>query len=199
MAGNIGKEVAETLYLAKKINKKSSPPVVLILALSRSLALVERWEVRMACNTALDGLEFLETYWNGFGKDFAHFVTQPPTERRGQVGAVASSKQGSNLPNPFSRTVSLFLTFTAKKFGCMYSQKFARPQSQFPHSCVCARFIYSHVRPTYFPAAEYEDQSEEYINRSQKHECRNWDCSRAVPFLGIFASNFQSCVFAVLF
>jgi hypothetical protein len=25
----------------------------------------------------------------------------------------------------------------------------------------------------------------------------NWDCSRAVPFLGIFVSNFRYCVFAV--
>jgi hypothetical protein len=30
----------------------------------------------------------------------------------------------------------------------------ARPQSQFPHSCVCERFIYSQDRPTYFPAAK---------------------------------------------
>ncbi len=36
-----------------------------------------------------------------------------------------------------------------------------------------------------------------HINRSQKHECRNGDCSRAVPFLGIFVSNFRYCVFAV--
>jgi hypothetical protein len=36
-----------------------------------------------------------------------------------------------------------------------------------------------------------------YINRSQKHECRNRDCSRAVPFLGLFVSNFLYCVFAV--
>ncbi len=35
----------------------------------------------------------------------------------------------------------------------------------------------------------------EYINRSQKHECRNWDLGRAVPFLGIFVSNFRYCVF----
>ncbi len=30
----------------------------------------------------------------------------------------------------------------------------ARPQSQFPHSCVCERFIYSQDWSTYFPAAE---------------------------------------------
>jgi hypothetical protein len=32
------------------------------------------------------------------------------------------------------------------------------------------------------------------MNRSQKHECRNWG---AVPFLGIFVSNFRYSVFAV--
>ncbi len=69
---------------------------------------------------------------------------------------------------------------------CFPRKGIARPQSQFPHSCVCERSIYSHVLPTYFPAAEEADRSEEYINRSQKHECRSWDCSRAVPFLGIF-------------
>jgi hypothetical protein len=35
-------------------------------------------------------------------------------------------------------------------------------------------------------------------NRSQKHECWNWDCGTAVPVLGIFVSNFRYCVFAVL-
>ncbi len=34
-----------------------------------------------------------------------------------------------------------------------------------------------------------------YINRSQKQECRNWDCGRAVPFLGIFVLNYWYCVF----
>ncbi len=39
--------------------------------------------------------------------------------------------------------------------------------------------------PMYFPyAAELADRSAEYINHPQKHECRNWDCSRAVPFPG---------------
>ncbi len=29
-----------------------------------------------------------------------------------------------------------------------------QPQSQFPHSCVCVRFIYSQDQSTYFSAAE---------------------------------------------
>jgi hypothetical protein len=30
----------------------------------------------------------------------------------------------------------------------------------------------------------------QYINCSQTHECGNWDLGRAIPFLGIFVSNF---------
>jgi hypothetical protein len=49
--------------------------------------------------------------------------------------------------------------------------------------CLCERLIYFHDWSTYFPVAEYADRSREYINRTQKHESRNWDCGRAVPFL----------------
>ncbi len=53
----------------------------------------------------------------------------------------------------------------------------ARPQSQFPHSCVCERFIYSHDRSAYSTAGKYVDGSWNInsINRSQTHECGNWD------------------------
>jgi hypothetical protein len=37
---------------------------------------------------------------------------------------------------------------------CIPGKGIARPQYLFPHSCVCERSIYSHVRSTYFPAAE---------------------------------------------
>jgi hypothetical protein len=50
----------------------------------------------------------------------------------------------------------------------------ARPQSQFPHLCVCERFIYSQDWSTYFPAAEKADPPWKYINLSQIYECRNW-------------------------
>ncbi len=70
----------------------------------------------------------------------------------------------------------------------------ARPQPQFPHSCVCERFIYSQDRSTYFLKA---DPSWEYIIRSQTHECENWDWVPDIPFLGIFVSNFRHFVFAV--
>ncbi len=57
-----------------------------------------------------------------------------------------------------------------------------------------------------FPEGEQAGRSWEYINRSQAHECENWDCGRAIPNLGlfspllrIFVSNFPYCFFAVCF
>ncbi len=35
------------------------------------------------------------------------------------------------------------------------------------------------------------------INRSQTHQCENWDCGRAIPFLRIFVSDIRYCLFAV--
>ncbi len=42
-----------------------------------------------------------------------------------------------------------------------------RPQSQFPNSCVCERFIYSHDQSAYSVARKYMDRFWEYINSSQ--------------------------------
>jgi hypothetical protein len=42
-----------------------------------------------------------------------------------------------------------------------------------------------------FPAAEQADPSWEYLNCSQTHECGNWDCGRAIYFLGVYVSNFR--------
>ncbi len=76
----------------------------------------------------------------------------------------------------------------------------ARPQSKFPHSCVCERSIdYPSFGPLIFHQQNRQTDQRKHIhvNHSQKHECRNWDWSRAVPFPGIFVSNFRYCVFAV--
>ncbi len=70
-----------------------------------------------------------------------------------------------------------------------------RPQSQFPHSWICERFIYSHNRSGYSAAGKYVDQSWEYIKRSQTHECGNWDWDRAIPFLEIHKWDFCCSVF----
>jgi hypothetical protein len=60
-----------------------------------------------------------------------------------------------------------------------------RPQSQFPHSCVCERFLYSQDRSAYSNAGKYVERSWKYINLSQTHECGNWDLGHAIPFLGV--------------
>ncbi len=69
----------------------------------------------------------------------------------------------------------------------------ARPQSQFPQSCVCERFIHSHDRSA---AGKYVDRSWEYIYKSltQTHECGNWDWGRTIPFLGIHKWDFHCSV-----
>jgi hypothetical protein len=58
----------------------------------------------------------------------------------------------------------------------------ARPRPQFPHSWVCERSIYS--IPTFGPPTVFSCsrigrpiKGIYTVNHSQKHECRNWDCS----------------------
>jgi hypothetical protein len=46
------------------------------------------------------------------------------------------------------------LTLQGKSHLCIPFLGIARPWSQFPHSYVCERFIYSQDRSSYFPAAE---------------------------------------------
>ncbi len=60
----------------------------------------------------------------------------------------------------------------------------------FPHTCICERYIYSKDRSTYFVA----DRSWENINRSEIHECRNWERGCSVSFLGIHKSDFRYSV-----
>ncbi len=66
----------------------------------------------------------------------------------------------------------------------------ARLQSQFLHSCVCERFIYSHEQSAYSAAGKYVNRSWEYTNRSQVHECGNRDWGRTIPFLGTHKYDF---------
>ncbi len=72
--------------------------------------------------------------------------------------------------------------------------KLLRPRSQFLHPCICEWFIYTHDRSAYMPAAKFEDQSWEYINRSQKHECGNWKRGRADSYLRFHKSDLVSSV-----
>ncbi len=82
---------------------------------------------------------------------------------------------------------------------CIPRNQTARPQSQFPHSCtVSVSNLYTPtIFPTIFLQQNRPDRSWEYINRmnrSQKHECRNWERGRAISYLGIFLSYFRYSV-----
>ncbi len=71
-------------------------------------------------------------------------------------------------------------TLQRKFHLCIPREGIARPQFQFPHSCVCSMigrpiaWIYS-------------------INRSQTHECRNWDWDRAIPIPAAWTLYSRSC------
>ncbi len=80
----------------------------------------------------------------------------------------------------------------SRKFETNIPRKgIVRPQSQFPHWCACERFIfivYSHQRSAYSAAENL--WTVEYINRSQTHDCGNWDWDRAIPRKGIHKRDF---------
>jgi hypothetical protein len=115
---------------------------------------------------------------------------------RGKIDLGWMDGSGENKTSPRVRNVPQLIPpepTLQRNFDLYIPRKeTARPEFLFQHSCVCERFIYPHDRSTYFSAAEYADRSWEYINCTQKHECRNRDCGRAVPVLGIlvYVSNF---------
>jgi hypothetical protein len=55
-------------------------------------------------------------------------------------------------------------TLQRKSHLCIPFLGITWPKSQFPHSCVCERFIYSHYRSAYSATGNMR----QYINRSQK-------------------------------
>jgi hypothetical protein len=66
--------------------------------------------------------------------------------------------------------------------------------SQFRHSYICERFIYFQDQSACSAAGKCVDRSWEYINRSQAHECGNWDWGRAIPRKGIHKWDFPCSV-----
>ncbi len=94
------------------------------------------------------------------------------------------------------------LLYTAKRFEFMYSQKRNCAASVLVSTFMYlwAIYIYSHNRfgpPIFLQQKRQTDRRNICINRSQKHDCKNWERGRAVSFLGIFVSNFRYCVLAV--
>jgi hypothetical protein len=58
---------------------------------------------------------------------------------------------------------------------CIPRKGIARPQSPFPHSFVCERSIFPRSAHLFSCSSICRPIPGIYINRSQKHECRNWD------------------------
>ncbi len=113
-------------------------------------------------------------------KPTSYYVTQPRSWGHESWNVEAEA---------FSALVSMVQPFLPSHCGKFETNAprigIARPHSQFTHSCVCERFIYSQVRSAYSAAGKYEDRSREYTNRSQTHECGECDSGGAIPFLGI--------------
>ncbi len=89
----------------------------------------------------------------------------------------------------------------AKKFRFfMYSQnRNCAASVPIPLSCGCERSLL-HI-PTFgsvhlFSCSRIGRPTRGIYKTLTEHECRNWDWSRAVPFLAIFVQNFRYCVFA---
>ncbi len=94
-------------------------------------------------------------------------------------------------------------------FPFMYFQKWNCAASLFPKQNYNVlspnSYINISVRDLYifpgsvglFAAAKYVDRSWVYINRSQTHECRNWDWGRTIPREGIH--KWDLCPFAVYY
>ncbi len=91
----------------------------------------------------------------------------------------------------------VFTVHHAKKFKFMYSQKRNCAASVPVSSFMCLWAIYIFPQSVHLFSCSRIGRLWwwEYMNRSQKHECRNWDCGRAVPFLGIFVFKYSVLCF----
>ncbi len=61
------------------------------------------------------------------------------------------------------------------------------------------RFVYYHRRSAYFCCRKFVDRSWEYINRSQTHECWNWDWAAQFPEKGMPKWDFVSVQLMTVF
>ena len=70
-----------------------------------------------------------------------------------------------------------------QKWNCYFQNRITVQcsVSEFLHSYISERFTYFQDQYAYSAAGKYVDRFWEYINRSQTHECGNWDWGRAIP------------------
>ncbi len=140
-------------------------------------------------------LKVMSIFWLAFFlRSFIHFYNQHKYCRFRNSKTTNCNAYWYRLsPIPFCTAKTQY-----QKFETNIPKKgIVRPPSQSPHSCVSQRFIYSHDWSAYSATGKYVDQSWKYINRSQTHECGNWDWGRAVSFLGIYKWDFRCSVGAV--
>jgi hypothetical protein len=128
------------------------------LAHTKTLASTKHWRIQKPWRRQNIG-----AYKNlGVDKTLATALSSLFVLRVRQVEALSFLLAGVRVePTPAVTSKKLVCTVcgvcTTTKIPFIYSQKRnSRPLSQFPHSCVCERFIYSQSqdRSTYFPAAE---------------------------------------------
>jgi hypothetical protein len=95
-------------------------------------------------------------------------------------------------------TVKFFSPALQRYLNLYIHRKGIAPRPNFNvHVTVSDQFIPTFGPPIFLQQNRQTDQRNICTNHSQTHECWNWDCSRAIPSLGIFVSNFRCCVFAV--
>jgi hypothetical protein len=104
-------------------------------------------------------------------------------------GYANHATQYKNNRNCKNQTPQIFLTKIPRKGS-------AQHQSQFPQSCICERFIYSHDPSAYSAAGIMSTYpgNIQIAHRHMKDEGGNWDRGRAIPFLGIHKWDFLCSV-----
>jgi hypothetical protein len=108
------------------------------------------------------------------------------------VVAAPSAEATGGAPESDSALQINFDLCIPRKGNCAASV----PMSTF--MCVCLRFICIIPGSVHlFSCSRIGRPTVRIYISTQKHECRNWDCGRANPFLGIFVSNFRYSIFAV--
>ncbi len=90
--------------------------------------------------------------------------------------------------------------FTAKTQNRKFETNIPRKGIAWPQSLQSLFHIHvswsdlSHHRAAYSAAGKYMDRSWKYKNRSQTHECGNWDGGHTIPFLGTHKWDYRCSV-----